>query len=311
MKEDRGNFFSKTGYVIDAPCKLNLHLRVLGKRPDSFHELESLFLALNFGDTLFFELGGENGSCSIEIHRESIPVHIELERNLIFKAIALFRAATAFKPGVWVKLLKRIPVGSGLGGGSSNAASTLLAMQRLSGVELSEQVLGSLAADLGSDVPFFLKGGAAIVRGRGDVLKPVPMPRSLWFVLAGPDFASNTADAFRLLDDKCSIEPAETSVLGDEQLVKALGDEPEKWPFVNDFLPVFLNAGRPDRAAAYRRLLEDLKKTGAAFSGLSGSGSVCFGVFTGKETAEIALGNLEKKWNFVHLSFFLACWQIG
>ncbi|MDR2095023.1 MAG: 4-(cytidine 5'-diphospho)-2-C-methyl-D-erythritol kinase [Treponema sp.] len=307
MTEGRGKFFSEVGYVIDAPCKINLHLRILGKRPDGFHDIESIFMALNFGDTLFFELGGEDGTCSIKLDRESIPVHIEPGKNLIFKAVALFRSAAAFMPGVQVRLLKRIPLGGGLGGGSSDAASTLLAMQRLSGVELSEFMLGRIAADLGSDVPFFLKGGAAIVRGRGDVLKPVPQPRPLWFVLVCPGFSSGTADAFRLLDKWRPTEPAKNSVLGDEELVKALKKEPEQWPFVNDFLPVFLKVGHPERAGAYRNMLEDLRKTGSVFCGLSGSGSVCFGVFTGKETAEMAVEILKKKWNFVHLSFFLAC----
>ncbi|MDR1902741.1 MAG: 4-(cytidine 5'-diphospho)-2-C-methyl-D-erythritol kinase [Treponema sp.] len=307
MKEDQGIFFSRAGYAIDAPCKINLHLRIMGKRLDGFHDLESIFLALDFGDTLFFELGGEDGSCDIEILDESIPVRIEPDKNLIVKAVSLFRSVTAFTPGVRIRLLKRIPLGGGLGGGSSDAASTLIAMQRLSGVELPQYTLDRMAGDLGSDVPFFFKRGAAIVRGRGDLLKPIPMPRQLWFVLVCPDFASNTAAAFRLLNRRRYIEPAKSGVLEDEQLVKALGNEPEMWPFVNDFLPVFLNAGPPDTAAAYRSMLEDLKKTGAVFSGLSGSGSVCFGVFTDKETAEIAAGTLERRWNFVRLSFFLAC----
>jgi 4-diphosphocytidyl-2-C-methyl-D-erythritol kinase len=307
MIKVHGKFFSGHGYVVEAPCKINLHLRILGKRPDGFHDLESIFMALNFGDTLFFELGGEDGACVIEMDRESIPVPIEPGKNLIFKAISLFRSASAFMPGVRVRLLKRIPPGGGLGGGSSDAASTLIAMQRLSGVELPESVLSGIAADLGSDVPFFLKGGAAIVRGRGDVLKPVTMSRLLWVVLVCPDFSSSTADAFQLLDSRRYTVPARNGILEDEQLVTALRNDPERWPFVNDFLPVFLEAGHPDRARTYRNMLEDLKKTGAVFCGLSGSGSACFGVFTGKETAESAIEILEKKWNFVHLSFFLAC----
>jgi 4-diphosphocytidyl-2-C-methyl-D-erythritol kinase len=352
--------------TIEAPCKINLHLSVGEKRPDGFHELESLFAPLDFHDTLRLECGGKDGECSLEMNRntpiEVIPPVIPVEENLVFRAVSLFRERTGFGSGLFLRLDKRVPVGAGLGGGSSDAASCLLALNSLAGDVLSMEELSELAAVLGSDIPFFLGTDnsvcppknvcpsdrnvcppadlvcppAAYVGGRGELVRPVKTPRGLWVLLVKPDFSSDTAAAFRLLDqmrpgDRFYLSPGEGRPgdrfhQGDRQyclspqkkslidrqnppvddLITALGEAPETWPFYNDFLPVFLASGDHQNADQYRVILATLKDAGASFSGLSGAGSCCFGVFREKETAEKAGKRLAIPGNFVKLTFFLA-----
>ena len=317
--------------TIIAPCKINLHLSIGEKRPDGFHELESLVVPLDFHDTLRFECGGEDGGYSHEMKWEAqviqsvIPEEIPVEKNLVTRAVSLFRERTGFKSGLIVRLDKRVPVGAGLGGGSSDAASSLLALNALAGDVLPMEELREMAAILGSDVPFFLGGpSAAFVCGRGETVKPVKTPEGLWVLLAKPGFSSDTAGAYRLLDQRRkTMSPLEWKNTPIDVIIKALKGEPEDWPFYNDFLPVFLNSHTPQdfttedteekhgghgvkNSDNCRVILAALKDAGAAFAGLSGAGSCCFGVFRERETAEKAEKKLGISGNFVKLTFFLA-----
>jgi 4-diphosphocytidyl-2C-methyl-D-erythritol kinase len=148
-----------------------------------------------------------------------------------------------------------------------------------------------MAAELGSDVPFFLvaKSGAAYVTGRGEHIRPIEGPPDCAVVLVKPGFSSNTAGAFRLLDahrarhpsDVFPKTPGEKAGLSDRQLIEALKGPPARWPYGNDFLGVFLAMGDPAVGDAYKAILGGLEKAGADFCGLTGSGSACFGIFTG------------------------------
>ncbi|MCL2069688.1 MAG: 4-(cytidine 5'-diphospho)-2-C-methyl-D-erythritol kinase [Treponema sp.] len=305
--------------IIKAPAKINLHLEIGIKRGDGFHELESLIAPLDLGDTLKFEVrtGLDPGSSQLSVNWESLPEEfIAPEKNLVLKALALFRQRTGFSSALNIRLDKRIPSGSGLGGGSSDAASTLIALDLLAGTALSPEKLGEMAAILGSDVPFFLKGGAAFARGRGELLEPVKVPQGLWLVIAKPPFPSDTAAAYRLLDQARegafggnSGERAAKKKLSFGALIQALGEAPETWPFRNDFLPLFLENKEGEqgrKAVVYISILEALRKGGALFSGLSGSGSSCFGVFSAKEAAEKTEKELAGQGNYARLTFFLA-----
>jgi 4-diphosphocytidyl-2-C-methyl-D-erythritol kinase len=348
--------------TIIAPCKINLHLSIGEKRPDGFHELESLFAPLDFHDSLRLDCGGKDGDCSLETKWDlspegipsEIPPEIPAEKNLVSRAVSLFRERTGFKSGLSIHLDKRVPVGAGLGGGSSDAASCLLALNALADDAIPMEELKKMAAVLGSDAPFFLNRGsdnnicppdnavcpsAAFVGGRGEIVRPLKTPQGLWVLLAKPGFSSDTAGAFRLLDktreqtkagDRFHLSPGEMSLLAcgttpADVLVKALEGAPETWPFYNDFLPVFLEPlnftteDTEDRCPAdslefhgvkksdhYRTILTSLKDAGAAFAGLSGAGSCCFGVFRAKEIAEEAEKKLRIPGNFVKLTFFLA-----
>jgi len=286
--------------TIEAPCKINLHLSVGKKRNDGFHSIESIFATLALSDTLRFEFGGKEGEIRLFTNRETPAEEIPDEKNLILRAISIFREQTGFKKGLYVHLDKRIPLGAGLGGGSSDAAAALLALNLLSGAALPMRRLGEMAAALGSDAPFFLTCGTAFVSGRGEVVESVKTPEGLWVVLAKPPFASDTASAYSLLDrfrEQGQVE--ENLIIPKETLLCALEGDSEKWPFYNDFLPAFLCQGLsenvPVNGAIYRGLLRSLRNSGAVFAGLSGSGSCCFGVFRAKNQAEKAAEELRSE----------------
>jgi 4-diphosphocytidyl-2-C-methyl-D-erythritol kinase len=290
----------------EAPGKINLHLRVKGLRADGYHGLESIFLALAWGDTLRVDAAKGPGGC--ELSRNCFfplgDLPFPPEQDLAYRAALLFRAKTGFDRALRIELDKRIPLGAGLGGGSSDAAAVLLALNQLAGTGLSAAALGALAETLGSDVPFFLSPGAALVYGRGEGVISLESPRNIRVVLVNPGFPSDTAGAFRLLDAERGGPVPED--LPRETLVRALSGPPVLWPYGNDFLPLFLEKGAPEEAEAYRGIILSLKALGAEFTGLSGSGSTCFGIFTDEGAADRAVRNLLERWNFVRISFPLA-----
>ncbi|MCL2127571.1 MAG: 4-(cytidine 5'-diphospho)-2-C-methyl-D-erythritol kinase [Treponema sp.] len=309
---------------------MNLHLRIGDVRPDGFHNIESLFLALAHGDSLCLETASGGPSTEIlmnwrvpGIEAQALPP----EKNIVFHAVNLFRNRTGYDKGLKVTVEKRIPPGGGLGGGSSDAAAALLALNRLSspgssragGGLLSAESLAALGASLGSDIPFFLSetlssgSSAAWVGGRGEKVRPLGLRHGaggLAFVLVNPGFPSDTAAAYQLLDAHRRENPLSRPQNGPSQEL-SLSGRPESWPFSNDFLPVFqARAGKGPPAGTaggvYREILAGLEDAGAGFSGLSGSGSTCFGVFPGQEKAGAALVSLRKKWPWVILTFPLA-----
>jgi len=302
--------------AIEAPAKVNLHLAVKNKRPDGFHDLESIFMALEFGDTLYFEQVAADDHLEITMKGENLPnFALPTEENIIFKAVSMFMKRTGYNQGLRIMVEKRIPIGGGLGGGSSDAVSTLLALNILASDGkglLNRASLIEMAASLGSDLPFFLsESGAAWVGGLGDVIKPVKAPKNLFFVLVNPGFSSKTAAAYSLLDESRAglTYDCTESVKNENDLMNALIGEPRKWPFINDFLPVFLS--QPENTAnnageVYLNILAQLKELDAEFAGLTGTGSTCFGVFNNRETAEKARKLLSKTWNNTILTFPLA-----
>jgi 4-diphosphocytidyl-2-C-methyl-D-erythritol kinase len=296
------------GIRVEAPAKINLHLRIGQKRPDGYHELESLFVPLAFGDTLDAELLDGQGPPIIRMEGISGAGRIRPEENILFKTVSLFREKTAFGRKLNIGVLKRIPLGGGLGGGSSDAAALLAVLNRLSGADLSGEELREIAEKLGSDVPFFLFGGAALAGGRGEKLLPVDFPGGMSVVLVNPGFSSSTAGAYSRLDayrQKKGISAAKIALPA--KIAGILKENPRNWPFVNDFLPVFQDTDGENREGMiYGKILSALSEAGADFSGLSGSGSTCFGIFTDGGKAEQAAKILSNVWTFVQLTFFLA-----
>lgn len=284
---------------VEAPAKLNIHLAVGISRPDGYHDLESIFIALDFGDTLRFELAGKDGETGVVMRGEFEPV--PPEENIICRAVSLFREQTGFSSGIRVLVEKRIPPGGGMGGGSSDAAATLGAVNALAGGPVNRTTLAAMGAALGSDVPFFLEQTpAAWVSGRGERIRPIPAPASCYFTLVNPGFSSGTAAAFRLLDEF----RGDAGVVGkpgphETECVNALAGNPRDWPFANDFLPLFLRDSTAAPGAVYRDILAQLRDLGAVFAGLSGSGSTCFGVFPAREPAETAAAALSRRWALV------------
>jgi len=269
--------------TVLAPAKVNLHLAVLDRRPDGFHNIESVFLAVDFADILCFEL--INRENAVEIIMETGYIPIPLENNIIFKALSLFKSKTGFSKGLRISVNKRIPIGGGLGGGSSNAASALFALNKLAGNPLNRDLLPEMGASLGSDVPFFLQNAAAaLVTGRGEKIEALS-PSCLYLTLVNPGFSSDTAAAYRLLDKKREGKEIERKPLEKKIAFDA---------FYNDFLPVF----EEPESAVYNEIISELKSSGAEYANLSGSGSTCFGIFRDKAKAQKAAKTLKKKWNF-------------
>ena len=184
-----------SAFRLLAPAKLNLYLRVVGRRPDSYHELETLFERIDLADELAFTLqpSGVTLTCD-DASLDCGPT------NLVTRAARLLQGTTGTEPGAEIHLIKRIPIASGLGGGSSDAATTLIGLNRLWELGLSRQSLRELGAQLGSDVPFFLEEAAfAIGRGRGEQCEPLPGP-TLWHVVVVPPERLSTAQIYQGFD---------------------------------------------------------------------------------------------------------------
>jgi len=166
--------------TVPSPAKLNLILEVLGKRPDGYHEIRSLVQTINLCDTLSFELASD-------ISLKCTEPALQTSDNLIIRAANLLKKVCSYKGGTRIILEKRIPLSSGLGGGSSNAEATLIALNKHWELGITTSELLNLAAQLGSDVPFFIHKGAALVEGRGEGVTPLPpAPSPIWFVLLLP-----------------------------------------------------------------------------------------------------------------------------
>ena len=245
---------------VESPAKVNLHLQVVGKRADGYHELRTIFQTVDLADELTIELDDEPG---VRLTVEGAELSAGAD-NLAHRAAAGFLARWAPDRGVSIALRKRIPLGAGLGGGSSNAASVLLALQRLLGDPAPPADLWLLARELGADVPYFLVGGTALGVGRGDEVIPLTeLPeREIWLVL--PPVHVSTAAAFADLGELTG-KPFDPRILALVQRGE-LGWE------------AFAHAANDFEAAVFRRWPElaslhaDLVSTGAA-ARLSGSGA--------------------------------------
>jgi len=165
---------------IFTPAKLNLTLEVLGKRSDGFHEIRSVMQAVSLGDALSFS------------HSEALSFECDMdgwssEKSLVSQAAELLRKESSYPGGALVKITKCIPLSSGLGGDASDAAAVLRGLRALWRIQVSQEELSKLAARLGSDVPFFIGGGTAVTRGRGEVVAPLSAAPKQWFVILTPD----------------------------------------------------------------------------------------------------------------------------
>jgi 4-diphosphocytidyl-2-C-methyl-D-erythritol kinase len=177
-----------------APAKINLSFAIKGRRADGFHEIETLMTPISLGDRLTIETTASKGAVDFSCDDPSLPVG---DDNLVVRAVKLFREATKISEGIKIGLEKKIPHGAGLGGGSSDAASTLLGLNELFGTRLEQKDLICLAAQLGSDVPFFIVRSTAICRGRGEIVDPTSLSARLSLLLLKPDFSVATPDAYR------------------------------------------------------------------------------------------------------------------
>ncbi len=259
--------------VVTAPAKVNLLLRVLGKRPDGYHEIDTIFQAIDLADEVAVRLGGSGVRLDVA-GADLGPV----EDNLAYRAAERLIAEVGFDGGCDIHLVKRIPSGAGLGGGSSDGAAVLRCVARLLGLAVGDARVARVAAELGSDVPFFL-GASPLARGqgRGELLEPLePLPAAD-LVLVSPPVHVATAAAYRALSESGRRR---TPVPGRD------AGAPMSWADVaanawNDFQAV-VGAVHPEIGRALQALLA----AGASMALMSGSGSSVFGRFGDRATSE-------------------------
>jgi 4-diphosphocytidyl-2-C-methyl-D-erythritol kinase len=266
---------------LRALAKINLDLRVLHARPDNYHEIRTIFQTISLADTIDVEF----------TRARRTAIHIvgadEISDNLIVRAAALVLDAMRISARVEFRLQKRIPMGAGLGGGSSDAAAVLLALPVLAGRRLGLPRLMQLGAELGSDVPFFLLGGAAVAVGRGTELYPQPDGAARRGLLIAPDLHVSTATAYRDLAPQLTTESQQNKIVSFQSRAWCeLGDgckEGVETGGVNDFETVVFKQF-PQLAVLKRRLA----KLGASQAMMTGSGSALFGLFDAQEQIDHA-----------------------
>lgn len=251
--------------VCFPPAKINLGLRILGRRQDGFHEISSFFLPIALRDALEVIPGGS----SVSLHLSGEMIEGNNEDNLVVRAWRLMMAAYGI-PGAEIYLHKAIPQGAGLGGGSSDAAKSLEMARDMFVSEVGDDRLRELALSLGSDCPFFIRPEPTLVSGRGEILEPASGPDfSCTIVLLKPQLSIPTALAYRSL----------TSFSKDPFTVNDLKNDPDSWKiiFQNDFEP-----WARDMYPEIGQLIGLLYDEGAFYASLSGSGSSVFGLFFSK-----------------------------
>jgi 4-diphosphocytidyl-2-C-methyl-D-erythritol kinase len=271
-----------------APAKVNFGLRVVGRRPDGYHELESLFLPLTLADELEIELGPgprPRVELAFEGAADGVPAGSD---NLAWRAAAGFLEAAGLARRVSVRLRKEVPAAAGLGGGSSDAAAVLRGLDRLLPGTLGPEALRGLALSLGADVPFFLDPRPAIVRGVGERCEPLPSgwpPTTL--LLVNPGEPLSTAAVFAAWDRAAGAPRAGRPPL--EELVREAARDPEALGMLleNDLEQAALGL-----CPAIAKLRQGLCEAGALGVGLSGSGATVFGVFPDPVAAAAAAGHL-------------------
>lgn len=260
----------------EAPAKLNLSLAVLGKRADGYHDLRTIFQAIDLRDRLRFRSRPEPGIALRVEGPEPVSAGPE---NLVVRAGEKLALRLGETRGAEILLEKHIPWGAGLGGGSSDAAAAILGLEALWGRSLPGEERRALALEVGSDVPFFLLGGTARGEGRGEILEPLPPPPTAAWVLILPDFRISTAEAFRALPPRLTSSEQQTKL--QEAAVISGNFKVFVENVVND-----LEVGVVRIQPRLARIKRDALRRGAAVVGLSGSGSAMFAVFKSQGTAE-------------------------
>ena len=255
--------------VVFPPAKINIGLQITDKRDDGYHDLISLFYPIALCDVLEILIDENAPAGSVNFHPSGLTVDGNPENNLVLKAIRLFHEKHPL-PGLNVYLHKVIPMGAGLGGGSSDATHTLLVLNELMGLPFRYYPLLQMTLQLGSDCPFFMRNSACLVEGRGEMFQDLDLDLSGYHLaLINPGVHVSTAEAFAMIKPKQS----------DFDLTDMEELPPEDWKgkVVNDFEGPVMQKFPEIRAA-----LQVLKDAGAVYASMSGSGSTVYGIFRSK-----------------------------
>jgi 4-diphosphocytidyl-2-C-methyl-D-erythritol kinase len=272
-------------------AKINLDLRVLGTRPDGYHDLKTVFQSLALFDNV--TVTTRRGPFVVTCDEPDIPTD---QRNLVWKAASLLnRVATGQTSpprGVAIDLRKRVPSEAGLGGGSANAAMTLLALNKLWKLDLDLASLTRIGARLGADVPYFLVGGTALGLGRGDDIYPLADMPPVHVVILRPGFGVATSDAYQWFDEE--LRPRRTK----EPAPRVI---PDGWPAWSATLKNDLEIPVVRHHPAIGRIRQSLLDAGATFAAMSGSGSAVFGLFERADAARRTANDLARPgWLSLH-----------
>ena len=271
---------SPSDITVFAPAKVNVILRILDHRPDGFHNLWSVMQAVALDDEVQIRLRADRQDIQLRCDATDLAAD---QSNLVYRAAAAVLARAQQSVGLDIELRKRIPMGAGLGGGSSDAAATIIGLNCLLQLKWSPAQMAEVGQSLGSDVPFFLFSPAACVTGRGEAVRPVVIEGARWVVLVNPGFGVDTKWAYQeLAATRTSVRPLSKaqqeldrqSRMSWVQLIAAAE---------NDFeAPVFATHGK------LREIKQSLQDHGAEIALLSGSGATVFGVFTDEARARHA-----------------------
>jgi 4-diphosphocytidyl-2-C-methyl-D-erythritol kinase len=281
--------------VIESPAKVNLCLRVLGRREDGYHDIETIFHAIGLYDRLTFTPRSEPG-VEVDVTSGEAP---QGEKNLCWKAAQLLMERTGVRRGAYLSLEKRIPVRSGLGGGSSDAAAVLVGLSHLWELSMKPDELATLAAEVGADVPFFLRGGCVLGRGKGERLTSCP-GFAAWLVLVAPERGVSTAQAYASLRRGASLSKRRAPSAPVQKMLQALKQQD---------LALIAQALRNDFEAApitgVETALEakrELLAAGCLGATMSGSGSAVYGITREQAQAEVIAEALRGHWPWVAIA---------
>ena len=270
-------------FSLPSFAKINLHLKVLGRRDDGFHEIFTIFQTVSLCDELFFELREKD--IELTCSDETLPAG---GSNLIVRAANILKANLGIDKGASIRLSKSIPIGGGLGGGSSNAATALIGLARLWDAKMSAAELSVIADQLGSDVSFFLYGGTAVGSGRGSEIEEIEDFRADLMIIATPHVHVSSAEAYADLGASNLTIKGPNRILNVSSSAQLLNRE-----LTNDFeKTVFARYSEVGRAK--QKLLE----LGAKQASMSGSGASVFGIFDNEETRQTALKALGEEANW-------------
>jgi len=274
---------------VSVPAKINLHLQILGRRWDGFHELRTLFQSIDLFDRVTAE-EAPPGEMTLDVDPEGAVASGDV--NLVLRAARLLAEEAGVFTGARLRLLKVIPVGGGLGGGSADAAAALVLLDRLWGCNLDGLTLHRLAATLGSDVPFFLHGGLALGIGRGEEVFPLPDDVELATVVAVPKVCVSTAEAYRSYDDQLTSHRQKGNLYAFAAGLRGNLN----WRAMTNVLEEVVVRSWPEIGEG----LQVLRSSSPLHASLSGSGAASYAVFDDPAAARRAADKLPADW-FVHV----------
>jgi 4-diphosphocytidyl-2-C-methyl-D-erythritol kinase len=270
---------------VEAPAKVNLVLELMGLLPDGYTEIQTIFQTLDLADTLELSVLGAGEGITLDVDRE---LDCAPEDNLVWRAARAFLDRAGLDKGLAIRLEKRVPHGAGLGGGSSDAAAMLRALEDLFPRALSPAEVEAIAASLGADVPYFLEGGLALGTGRGDQLQLLPELSPLWLVLVRKGDPLGTAEVYRKAREGLTRRDVAPNIRRFFCHLREAGDAaPPVW---ND-----LQAAAVELQPAIGELIEDLAGLGGQ-AVMTGSGSAVFAIFPDERGARMAAGDIERRW---------------